>query len=330
MKKRKLFGLTTLLLSLGLTACPGGTDTTDPDEIVGELQWVSTAETHYQVDGRGTRKSAAEPHDLVDYEGDATHVNQPATCSSPGIVYKKCTVCGKVVSNDLKKLDHEFEMIMKEDSATCKVPGTIYRKCKNCSKETQETSTVPLEHHIVFEDTGKAGVSKGACDNGDCEVVQYIFDISKATGWNKADTKMNGTNGTNDKSTWDVNGVLEDGTYDIEVEGKMSYSSHSDRKWYNMAKPSLCINNTKEETATSNPDTTDQSDYRYYFVINSSTTINPTITASWGDLGYSADSPSYGKICTSINISGASSFSLMHGNIGYSMIISNIKLTKVV
>ena len=107
------------------------------DEFDGS--WVATKETHYMVDNRGTRISAPEPHNLVDYEGDATHVNQPATCEKAGVQYKKCVVCSKVVSQEIKKLEHDF-VDYDGDSTYVNIPATTtsagvqYKKCTLCGK----------------------------------------------------------------------------------------------------------------------------------------------------------------------------------------------------
>ena len=269
MKKTKLFGLTALLFSLGLTACPGGTDTPD-DPPEGELQWVSTAETHYQVDARGTRKSAAEPHDLVDFEGDATHVNQPATCSSPGIVYKKCTVCGKVVSNDLKKLDHVWEEVPGEGAASCTSGGTITYKCKNCSKTKEETSGTPLGHDfgaatVVDANATGAIVKKSTCSR--CNLASYIIDVSTAKMALEGSSKWK-----NDPSTGvcKLNGDNQSYTFSFALpasfKGKMyqraymdSYSANKSKKLYyetdSVSNIDVLINNNKVDTSAQNTTT---------------------------------------------------------------------------
>ena len=323
MKKTKLLGLAALLLSMGMTACDlgggGGTDTGTDD---GKETWVSNQETHYKVDGRGKRLSAAEPHTLVDYEGDPTHVNTPATCSAPGIVYKQCTVCEKIISQDVKKLTHEFEIDPDKNTATCTEAGTLVQKCKYCGKE-ESKATEALGHKLGTATTPKTGVSKAACEREGCDASVVVLDVSKATGWNKADTKMSEKSGDNSKSTWDVSGVIDDGKYDIEIEGLMSYKSHGDRYWYNMY----------ETDTASSPDTAEQDPFRYFFKVNDAT-INPNVLdKTWEQLGYkgSDDSgtPTYGYVCKGVDIAGANSFSLVHGNIGFSMIISNVRLTKV-
>ena len=324
MKKTKLFGLAALLLSMGLTACDlgggggGGTDGTDD----GSETWVSNQETHYKVDGRGKRLSAAEPHTLVDYEGDATHVNTPATCSAPGIVYKKCTVCEKVISQDVKKLSHEFEIDPDKNTATCTEGGTLVQKCKHCGKEESKV-TEALGHQLGAATTPKTGVSKAACEREGCDAAVIVLDVSKATGWNKSTTKMNAKSGADSMSTWDVAGVIDDGKYDIEVEGLMTYTSHGDRYWYNQY----------ETDSGDNADKSTEDPFRYFFKVNDSK-INPNVLdKSWKDLGYTGENdsgtPTYGYICKAVDIAGANSFSLVHGNIGFSMIISNIRLTKV-
>ena len=334
MKKTKLFGLTALLLSLGLSGCvgvgdpgnnnngKGNTKTTTP--VDGELEWVGTAETHYQVDAKGNKQSEPAPHELVDYAGDANHVNKPATCKSPGIVYKQCSVCKKIVSVELARLKHNYEEVDSDNPATCTKAGEIKKVCSLCGDTITETANEPLGHHLVEAATGKTGVSKSACDRNNCGYVEYVLDVAQATGWNKATTKMNGKTSPDNQSSWDVAGVIDDGHYDIQIEGLMSYTSHGDRYWYNMY----------ETDTASSPDKSTEDPFRYFFKVNDST-INPNVLdKTWKDLGYLGENdsgtPVFGDVCKNVEITGANTFSLMHGNIGFSMIISKVKLIKVI
>ena len=326
MKKRKLIGLVTMLLSLGISGCviPGGDDGGDDDKI----EYVATNDGHYKLIN-GEKSGALEPHVLVDSKGDKKHVPVDATCDRVGKAFKECTICGRFIDQVVPPLGHDWvNQATGEGAATCTRAGVVDLKCSRCDATKTETGSKPLGHQLTAVDTGVDGVTKGRCTRQGCTGGEIELDVSKAQGWNQSTVKMNGKASPNNQSTWNVAGIVEDGVYDIQIEGVMSYSSHGDRKWYNMAKASLCVNNQVEETLTSDPDTDSQDDYRYFFKINNSTTINPTVKDSWETLGYTADSPVYGEICRDVNISGATSFSLMHGNIGFSMIISKIKLIK--
>ena len=337
MKKKGFLSLGTFLLLFGLTACPmgggnnnnGGDDGGDDGSSVVEGSYMGVNDGHYKVDSKGNRLGKLEEHVLVESEGDSAHTPVPATCALPGKGYKKCTVCGRFVSYTIPKLAHDYQPSSDPaKAATCTKPGEV--ECTQCG-ETKESGK-PLGHLLTEEASGIDGVKKEICTRDGCTGGEITLDVSKAAGWNKSTEKMNGKSSPDNKSTWNVAGVLEDGVYDIQIEGLMTYTSHGDRKWYNMAKANLCVNNTVEETATSDPDTTGQDDYRYYFKVNDSTTINPTIKESWSELGFAGNnddgSPAYGYICKDVTISGATSFCLYHGNIGYSMIISNVKLIK--
>ena len=331
MKKTKLFGLTTLLLSLGLTAClgtgnNGGTgnkNNQEEDVDDSELTWAGGAETHYKTDKSGNRKSEPEPHSWVEYEGDDKHIVKKATCSLPGIGYKKCSVCGKILETTLNKLNHQYEDVAGEDGATCERPGKIHKVCKLCGDEVEEDGVAALGHDLEEVSTGKEGVAKFACKRENCDHVEYVLDVSKATGWNKATTKMNGKSSPDNMSTWDVAGVIADGTYKIQVEGLMSYTSHGDRYWYNMY----------ETDTASSPDKSTEDPFRYFFKVNDAT-INPDVLdKTWADLGFTGENdsgtPVYGDIVNTAVINGANTFSLCHGNIGFSLIISKVKLIKI-
>jgi len=327
MKKKRLFSLATILLSLSISGCfSTGTKTDDDDDKVTEGTYMGVEKGHYKVDSKGNRLGDMEDHVLVDSNGDDKHKPVAATCALPGKGYKKCTVCGRFVEYAIPKADHNW--VASTDpakAASCTRAGV--EECSMCGL-TRETGK-PMGHQLVPDTSNIDGVTKEKCTRDGCTGGTVTLDISKAAGWNDATTKMNGKSSPNNKSTWNVAGVLEDGIYDIQIEGVMSYSSHGDRKWYNMAKAELCINNTVEESdSLDSPDTTKEDDYRYFFKVNDSTVINPTVKESWSDLGYGAETPAYGYICKDVTISGATSFCLYHGNIGFSMIISNIKLIK--
>ena len=332
MKKRRLIGLVTLLMSLGISGCGfgggGGGDGGGNDKE----EYVATKDGHYKLVG-GEKVGDLEPHILEASEGDKNHVPVAATCEKIGKGYKKCTICNRYVEEVIPALGHDWQnQASGENAATCTEAGVIDLACSRCDAVKHEEGSRPLGHQLTAVDTGVDGITKGRCTRDGCTGGEVILDVSKASGWNKATTKMNGKTAPDNESIWNVAGIVEDGVYDIQVEGLMTYTSHGDRKWYNMAKAGLCIDNQVEETASSNPDTDDQSDYRYFFKVNSSVTINPTVKDDWSALGFEGEnnsgSPVYGDVCKNVSINGATTFSLMHGDIGYSMIISKVKLIK--
>ena len=285
-------------------------------------KWISTSEFHYIIDANtGNKISEGEPHEFVDYEGD-TYVNIPPTCQNTGTSYKKCSVCGKIVAEEIEKLEHDFKEVY--SSASCDQGGYSYQVCNSCGME--KTAAIPVTHHLVQTSTNKAGVTKYSCDRNNCNYAEYVLDIAEATGWNKPTVKMNGKEAPDNQSSWDVAGVIEDGFYDIQIEALMTYESHGDRYWYNMW----------ETDTASTPDNAYEDPFRYYFKINDETVINPNVLdKNMRELGYlganlSDSTPVFGDICKNVEITDATSFSLMHGNISYSMIISKVKLIKIV
>ena len=271
MKKRRFFGLFALLFSMGISGCTlgDGGSTKKDDEPIGELTWVGTKENHYQVDSKGSRVGEPEPHTLVDSEGDKDHVPMPPTCTKPGKGFQQCSICKKFIEVVVAPLDHNWvNQATGEGAATCTEPGVIDWGCSRCDATKQETGAKALGHLCTPVATSVEGILKGECTRPGCTGGEIILDVSNASGWNNATTKMDGKTSPNNQSTWNVAGIVDDGVYDIQIEGLMSYSSHGVRKWYNMSKANLCIDNQVEETATSNPDSTGQDDYRYYFKVN--------------------------------------------------------------
>ena len=291
MKKTKLLGLTTLLLALGLAGCGEDTPKVDPCEKHTWGEYVTTKE---------------------------------ATCKEAGSKERTCEVCGEKDTKEIAiKSTHSY---VKDATAsqdpTCNAAGTLVQKCSVCDKvDTQ--AVAKLEHSITTTATGKEGVSKLTCSK--CSFEAYEFDISKATGWNKATTKWNAKTTTADnnqvEASWDVTGVIPNGKYSIDLECTMSYSSHSDRYFYNQY----------QTDSGENPDKASEAPYRYFFKVNDGDAINPTTTKNWGEIGFSGGdgaTPKFGEVVNEVTINGATKFSVLHGDIGYSLIVSKVRLVK--
>lgn len=336
MKKRKLFGLTATVLALALTGCFGGGDDSGSTGS-GETSYGADDRKHWLEDEDGNIINGSTAlHTFEDYAGDANHKVVAASCGKEGTAYKKCTVCGKYLSEKTPALEHEWEDSGEPVSRdVCEKGGKIDRVCKNCGAEEKKTIAA-TGHDYTVADSGKTGVSILTCKN--CGTVTYELDISKATGWNKSTTKWNAktTDPSNNvvEASWDVDGVVEDGTYNIEVEGIMTYESHGERKWYNMAKAELCVGGTVEESSSaSSPDKTSEDDYRYYFKADNSL-VNPNVKDSWSAIGYQGQdtdgaTPKFGAVCNDVPLVSVKTFSMFHGNIGFSLVVSKVRLIKI-
>ena len=293
--------------------------------------YIATSEGHYKI--KNGKKDAFEPHEYIPYEGDDKHIPIEATCEKAGKSFNICTVCKKIQSVEIAPIGHHMVKIAStEVNATCIQEGYFECKCANCGLIDYRVLPA-LGHNLTEISTGIDGVNKYRCSRSTCGATVLWLDITKASGWNKADTKMSEKTEPNNKSTWNVQGTIEDGNYDIYVEGLMNYASHGNRKWYNMSKSDLCVDGDQDANgAQGTADKTSEDDYRYFFKINHSKIINPNVTDNWVTLGFGSadngDEPTFGAICRNVNISGATSFSLIHGNIGYSLIISGIYLVK--
>lgn len=200
------------------------------------------------------------------------------------------------------------------------------------------------EHYKDCKDNDGGKVSKGShtfVADGDanglvhpekcsvCGVKAYRLDISEATGWNKSTTKWNAkttdTSGNTEvEASWDITGKIPAGNYAIQLEALMSYSSHSDRYFYNQ---------WQTDTA-SQPDKESESPFRYFFKVDDGTAVNPDTTKSWGELGYEGNndggSPKFATVVSTVAISAtAAKFSAFHGDIGFSLIVSSVRLVEL-
>lgn len=117
------------------------------------------------------------------------------------------------------------------------------------------------------------------------------------------------------------------GEYSVKIDAKMSSSSHGNRKWYNMAKAELCINGTVEESGGS--DKTSEDDYRYFIKVDD-TVYNPSTKDSWSTLGLTNTEFKKVDFVAKIVVTASSQkITIAHGNIGYSLLVNGIQLTKI-
>ena len=209
-----------------------------------------------------------------------------------------------------------------EAKPSSKQPSTTSQSPSSTSQSKSSSSSTPAATEWV--DGAKTGLwtkQTRASDNG----VAYKAKIADATGWNDDATKMNKkkADAPLNESKWAING-LPAGQYDVEFSARMSYDSHSNRYWYNMAWKG-------NETATSNPDTTKEDPYRYFIVVYGAAGTDPvnvyTDNAnSWGDCGLSGSEFVACQVITGLNLKeGATEISLKHGDIGYSLAFDYVR-----
>lgn len=192
---------------------------------------------------------------------------------------------------------------------------TYEYKCTTCGETKTEEKPAQL-HEMSFMDH-KGLIDLESCDN--CSTKAYKFPIKYAAGWNDPNTKMNAKSGEGSKSTWNIEGQLAPGKYEVEITTKLSQPSSTNRYWYNQAKAG-------NETAESNPDTTAESDYRYWVEVDS-TPFYPTSKKTWGEDGLTGDAYNRTVFIAEIEVkSGTKTINFVHGNIGYSLLIDNIRL----
>lgn len=221
-------------------------------------------------------------------------------------------------TSEESKHTHKYNTVVEEECvpATCTTDG---KEVKACECGEKKTTTIPATGHTYVDGTKTGVVTPETCK---CGLTTYRMDVADATGWNQPTVKMNGKTAPNNEANWDITGKIPAGKYDIVASVKSSYDSHADRYWYNMAKHG-------NETATSSPDTEAEDDFRYFFKIGD-TVKNPTNEKNWGEDGINASSYTAVVVTSGVDFAGTeTSFSLMHGNIGYSLIIEFVRLVPV-
>lgn len=241
----------------------------------------------------------------------------------------------KTIANSLK---------VEVDGKEVTVPSTTFAEAGmgNCSNRTNyyfvklgELSNLSAGDHAITV-TGKSNDMKLATlsvmgisgevtstGNGGQEIPpvednSITLNIADATGWHDPNTKWS-TSSSSQTATWNINGVLEAGSYKVSIVCKMTSESHGSRYFYNQY----------ETDKGSNPDTSSQDPYRYWLEIGNEK-FYPTNTKSWSDNGMSKSSFTTVEYISNMTIpTGAASITMVHGNIGYSLIIQSVKFEKI-
>ena len=329
MKKTKLIGFVTLLMSLGVAGCDFGGGGGGGN---GKVEYVATAKGHTKlVDGE--KVGSEEPHVLVDSDGDDKHVPVAPTCLTVGKSYQKCSVCGRYVEKEVPALGHDLQDNGGSTAATCDKAAYVDKHCTRCTYTEQKFSGEPLGHEWGTAETIKDGVTKATCGRAGCGSVSYTLDCAKTdSGWNGATGTGNtaykmGSRSTEENGTWNIgSGVIADGKYAIEIECEMTSSSHSGRYFFNHTQKGVA----DPASSDSDKDGADEAPYRYQFAVNGSTTyIDPTNDKTYGDNNMSADEYKFIRVVDSCDIVGLSTFTLHHGKIGYSLKIKSVRLIKL-
>ena len=255
---------------------------------------------------------------------------EAATCADYGLKERYCEKCGRLESEeiDVDLIDGHLWLadLVSEKEATCQEEGyTGQMYCKYCYTFKEGRVLPKTKHEFDNLEYLKPGVTCSKCLG--CKYFEYVFDISSASGYHIPQMTMIETTGENSMSTWDVSGLIKSGTYNVKLEICLNYSSYKTLKWYNMAKPELCINNEVEDI-NGDFDNVSDDDYRYYLKINDSC-IYPNVTKNWEDLGYSIDGFKYGDFIYNVSLSNVKTISLVHGNNKGPAQIRSIKFEKV-
>ena len=340
MKKNKLIGAGAIALALSLSGCDlsglfgcshkYGTweiieDPTCSDRGYKERECTLCGD----VQSRSVRTDKNAHTWIEDPSSD-----REATCTTPGIVHSLvCFDCGKKAPGEQTGYSgHKLVTLQTQPSdpkykaATCDESGLIAKECTVCREIVDET-VKSLGHEIQVEAPVSGVISTLKCSR--CDIVAgYELSVSDAIGWNKADTKMNGTTTPSNASSWVLDGTIPAGTYNVELEAKMTNESHGPRKFYNMAKTDLTVDGDAQNNSGDNPDTVSQADYRYTIKVDNSE-FAPQTKESWDSLGLKADESNMVQFVDGVEITGDSQkISLCHGTIGYSLICSKIRLVR--
>jgi len=266
MKKTRLIGLATLLMSLGMSACltsdPGKTNTEEDG-------YVATDKGHYKIENG--ERGPLEDHDLVPSQGDKKHVPVEATCDKVGKAFKECRICGRFVEEMVPALGHDLQD-NGGTTATCESAGVVNLKCSRCDYTKTENSNGALGHQWGTETTVNEKVKKAPCTRSGCNRVEYVVDVGTAgltlasgSSWKSGNNPESGSvklNGDGQSFSFTFN--LPNG-----FTGKMyqraymdNYSSNSSKKAFyetdSTANIEVLVNSNKVDLSSQNTVTFEQ------------------------------------------------------------------------
>lgn len=154
MKKRNFLALTTLLLSMGMVAC-GGTTETKTDDNQNQNQNQNPLPADHMVYGADDKShwkeneetgkidsSTRADHEFEAYAGDSRHSPKEPTCSEKGQRFERCKDCGYIRTVEIDTVAHTYvEDASKGTAATCGADGTKVEVCSVCQNE--KSTVVP-------------------------------------------------------------------------------------------------------------------------------------------------------------------------------------------
>ena len=124
---------------------------------------------------------------------DAKYLKSEATCTSPAVYYKSCTVCGEASTTETftsgEALNHDFKDTIVPP--TCTEKGYTEHVCSRGDSTTKDTYTDALGHDLIEEVDGKylaegAGCTEPATYYKHCSRCDFIsnetFKSGKAAG----------------------------------------------------------------------------------------------------------------------------------------------------
>ena len=253
--------------------------------------------------------------------------------------WRKSTKAGSVKKGSYHK--HHFTLVESEcTQADCAHEGKEVKVCDDCGKRIE--TIIPKTDHTFVANGEANGLVHPEIDNG-CNTHAYRLDVSEATGWNKATTKWNAktTSSDNNKveASWDVSGgKIPAGKYSVYIDVAMSNASHTERYFFNQNKAVNPKNpatgeDYPDDPSAQYPDGESEAKWRYYVSLNGGAMIEPDQGKSWGELGLNGGSNAATKyVCLNTEITigaDATKFSAWHGDIGYSLVVSHIRLVEI-
>ena len=156
--------------------------------------WVTTDNSiHYKTsEDLADVKFCSGAHEWV---ADESKQDVEPTCTTDGVHYKKCMICGKEAEDKINKLGHDYGEMIVDTEPTCTEKGVGHKICARCQNVDDELDVEALGHDWgdVVADTPATctaeGVGHKECKR--CHTVENDIAIPKVAHQYTSETVKN-------------------------------------------------------------------------------------------------------------------------------------------
>ena len=183
MKKRKLIGLASMMLALGVMAGCGNKggkgDDPQPETCAHEYEFKSIDDAKHQEVCKlcgDVKANSAKNHSFSKDPAKVTD-NKAATCTEAGWEWQICK-CGATKKKDVNALNHSYTKV-KSTTATCTAAGENTMECSRCGAESPDKVAQAALDHDYGPDTSYTGLAASCTGAGTAQEKCSRCDATK-------------------------------------------------------------------------------------------------------------------------------------------------------